>query len=155
MTKIAKLEVETAEKLPSSAELDWSAEALWLSFAATLTGPTNPAEGVVKLATADGRTRTLDAAILVERFVNEDATGNWLPVFFPVQAVFFKERATFMSPQGKNLKVEAGGAVVKDGKEFFVISAEEYDKDYEVVGHRGTKRPISPFRQYPRDDSGW
>ena len=136
----------TADILDVS-KLDWANEAVWVARAEALEvegdGTTDP----VVLKTAAGARVQLTQAALRGKYA-EISPGRWRSFFSPVRAVPVQTMCVCDLGEGMTVVAQAGEAVIKEEGRYWICSALVFDREYKVVGHPGSPRPLLPFTYY-------
>ncbi|MGJ8625515.1 MAG: hypothetical protein ACSHXB_01035 [Sulfitobacter sp.] len=67
------------------------------------------------------------------------------PRYKPLKAWAVMAACTILLPDGNTMESGVGAILTEDDKTFHFVEAERFERDFVVVGYRGTPRPATPF----------
>lgn len=67
------------------------------------------------------------------------------PRYKPLKAWAVMAARTVLLPDGNTMTSGVGAILTEDDKTFHFVDVERFERDFAVVGYRGTPRPATPF----------
>jgi hypothetical protein len=142
-------ETQVSAKYPSVTSLPWDKSAPWVAYNVWLhredgARPETDAKSI-RLVNDTGEVVVMSRSELEANYFAVDEGTSWKPRYAPVRALVMQDGGTFATPEGTEIKVNSGDAILFDGSRYMGLSADDYKSQYITVGFAGTLKPKTPF----------
>ena len=128
-------------------DLDWTRDSIWVADSSPLLAI--KAGGVTSYVKPSGEPVSLSEEDLNARYYRFGDGEILKPYLRPEQAINIFGDTDLVFPDGETIRVSSCALIRSKEGDVRIVDRAQYEREFRVVGYRGSEMPITPFSSTP------